>query len=212
MEPTDLDKIIQNKLKEGNTAHQQELEKAKPFVWSAIQKEMEPRRTLKWYHLAAAVLLLLISFAFVLQSVRKSHESELIMLSSKIDKLEQQFEVQNATLNSKNDQVSKMAEELKIVEARLTEEKQPELGVVRERIVHKTDTVYVKQVKYITKYEPSTIVKEAHQPIEDGELAKNDQSPANIEYAIYPSYSDRQQNIKSEKVKVKFGNLRTISN
>ena len=90
--------------------------------------------------------------------------------------------------------------------------KQAEFVEVSEQIVYKTDTVYVKQVEYITKYEPSTMVKEVHQPLADGALAKNDQRPANIEYAIYPSYSDRQQNIKSEKVKVKFGNLRTISN
>jgi hypothetical protein len=212
MEPTDLDKIIQNKLKEYNTAHQQEMEKAKPFVWSAIQREMEPRKSMKWYHLAAAVLLLLISFTFVLQSVRKSHESELMVLSSKIDKLEQQFEVQNANLNSKNDQVTQLAEELKVVESKFNDVKQVEFVEVSERIVYKTDTVYVKQVEYVTKYEPSTIAKEVQQPLADGALAKNDQRPANIEYAIYPRYSDRQQNIKSEKVKVKFGNLRTISN
>jgi hypothetical protein len=76
METSDFDKILRDKLSENHGLHQREMETAKPFVWSAVYNEIGRKKTLTWYHLAAAVLLLMITFSVTLVHVQKGHQNE----------------------------------------------------------------------------------------------------------------------------------------
>ena len=88
MEPSDFDKILKSKIAEPGDLHEKEMNSAKPFIWSAVQKEIKGTRSLRWYHLAAAVLLLLICFSIILYALQNAHQKQLLILSDKIDLME----------------------------------------------------------------------------------------------------------------------------
>lgn len=212
MEPTDLDNIIKSKLLESNDEHQQEMADAKPFVWSAVQKELDAKKTLRWYHLAAAILLLMISFSFVLYGVQEKHKNEIGLLSQKIDQLQDQYQSQDNLLQIKNEEVKSLASELKNVEYQLTELQVDQPLHQKETIVYRTDTVYLKQVEYIAKVTDPVMTNEnmPDQEISSSkQLTKVDSDEWEIDDAIYPSVASSKKQ-KSESIKVKF--LRTSRN
>jgi len=207
MEPTDIDSIIKGKLRGANDAHQHELEGAKPFVWAAVQKNFGRNRTMIWYHLAAAILFLLISFAFIFINVQKKHEHEMVLLSNKIDQLQQNYQVNLEELNSKDTQVSLLARELKNVQIKLSDLNQERPIIQKERIVYRRDTVYLKEVEYITTVSNPVIQHEEKVNLDDGEfeqITKADNLENEIDEVIYPSVESQGKKQTSETIKVKF--------
>ncbi len=81
MEPMDIDNIIKNKLQESSDLHTHEMDSAKPFIWSAVQNQIL-KRSITWYHLAAAIVMLMVSFSFVLYSIQNRHNKEINLLSA----------------------------------------------------------------------------------------------------------------------------------
>lgn len=213
MEPTDIDKLLRAKLEETSDVHQQEMDAAKPFIWSAVQKNVNNGHSLSWYHLAAAVILLLISFTFIFVNVQKSHDHEMVLLSNKIDQLQQNYLVQLEEINSKNTAVSLLASELKNVELKLSDLNQEKPIAHKETIVYRTDTVYLKQIEYITTVSNPVMQNEDMVISEEGEieqLAKAENLENEIDDAIYPSFASQGKKQKSETIKLKF--LRTSRN
>jgi len=207
MEPSEMDNIIKSKLQEAHNVHQAEMESAKPFVWSAVQKNLGKRRTLNWYPLAAAILLLLISFTFIFNNVQKNHESEMVLLSNKIDQLQENYQSQLELSITKDKEVESLASELKNVKLQLSDWKQENPVSQKTNIVYQTDTVYLKQVEYITTISDPIVPNVKN--IDSGEgqieqLAKAENMENEIDYAIYPSFASQGKKQKSETIKVKF--------
>lgn len=204
----DIDKIIRNKLQESNDLHRQERQTAKPFVWSAVQNQIGRKRSLRWYHLAAAVVILMISFSFVFYTIQNGHNKEMELLSSKIDQLLEDYASQVELLNYKESQVESLGNELRNFELLLTNLQQQKPLSQKETIVYRTDTVYVRQVEYINT---------APDPIESKVISHSTMQaqPEQVEIimvnekgrddAIFSSYSYQGNSRSTEKIKVKFG-------
>ena len=204
MEPVEFDKIIQKKLSENNELHAHDIESSKPFVWSAIQNKLGRNRSLTWIHLAAAVVLLMVSFSFILFSIQNSHESEIDALSEKIDQLQENYHSQKNLLASKNIQVESMGIELRQMEVQLADlqnQDQPQ----KESFIYRTDTVYLTQVEYITRFEEPES-NEIIETVGDPEILDIAQVESEMDVAIFPSYSYRNT-AASESVKLKFGSF-----
>jgi len=202
MEPADFDKIIQEKLSENNESHAHDIESSKPFVWSAVQRQTGNRHALRWYHLAAAIVLMVISFGFVLNNVQKSYSSKIDVLSERIEGLQGNYLTQEEQIKVKNSEFASLGNELKVVEKQLvTLKNQPRV----ETIIYQTDTVYIKQVEYVTvvEHEPSIVI-EAIEVVESVETETISEIKTQTEKTIYPSHSYASNN-KTETLKLKFG-------
>lgn len=214
MERSDFDRLIKHKLSGENTAHSKEIREAKPFVWASVHNNLAKKATLRWYHLAAAILLLLISFTFLLKGVQKNHSEEISRLAAKLDQLEEDFQSQEQQLIVKEQQVSEMADEIRMVEIRLASINQEAPKISKEVVVYRTDTVYLKQTEYVsvTDHVPDANPASA-QVIQTSVEEKSTQAfDTKLDEVIYPSLAQSRNQQKSESVKVKFGNTRTIRN
>jgi len=214
MERGDFDSLIRDQLGSTNTAHAKEINEAKPFVWASVRNNLDRKTTLRWYHLAAAILLLMISFTFLLNQVQKSHNQELSRLSDKLDRLEQDFQSQEDKLMVKEQQVSEMAGELRMVEIELSAIKNEPQQVGRELVVYKADTIYIKQIEYVTVSgnNPETAPTSPQVIQASIEEESTEDLDAKFDAVIYPNLARGRSQQKSESVKVKFGNARTIRN
>lgn len=215
MEPKDIDNIVKNKLQENNDLHRSEMESAKPFVWSALQNQIERKRSLTWYHLAAALVLLMISFSFVLYSIQTGHRKQIDLLSNKIDQLQQNYSSQVDQLQTKKTQVESLGKELRNIELQLTDLQQQEPIVKKETIVFRTDTVYIKQIEYINiTPDPMELRVISHSTIQDPteqvEIATVNEKGRDD--AIFSGYSYQGNSRSTEKIKVKFGSFTVRKN
>lgn len=207
MEPSDIDNLFKNRLDEAQDTHQQEIEDAKLFVWSAVQKNLDKSKSINLYHLTAAVLLLLIGFTFIFNNALKNYNQEMVLLSNKIDLLQQKYLVQQEKLNLKNMAVKSLATELKNVEHKLSELNQERPIAQKETMVYRTDTIYQKQIEYITIISDTIPQNKDNSTLDTGDVdqfAKNKIIESEIDDAIYPSFARRNKNQKSEIIKVKF--------
>ena len=208
MEPFDIDKIIKNKLEQDSEIHAHEMESAKPFVWSAIQNQIGSRKSLTWYHLAAAVILLMISFSFILFSIQKGRHQEIEQLSYKIDQLQKDYVTQAELLHFKNTQVESQGYELKNMEVRLTHLQENKPAAQIEKIILQVDTVYIKQIEYITKITDSNDENKLMKG-EQIEMAiqteKTDKQESNIDDMIFPSTRNAEKSEQAESIQIKMG-------
>lgn len=215
MEPFDIDKIIKNKILESSDLHNHELTSAKPFVWSEVQNQIKRKNSLKWYHLAAAIAFLIIGFSMILHNIQKQHRHEIEKLSAKIDQTQNNYLSQAELLNIKNNQVESLRKKLNNLELRLVYlQKQKPLSQ-KETIVYLTDTVYLKQVEYITS---------VSDPVESEEIATSalenqweqtetdKQKEVETDDVIFPSYSNQGNRQQSETIKFKFGSITVRKN
>ena len=211
MEPYDIDKIIKGKLNESNDLHSHEMDSAKPFIWSAIQNKIDRNRPLTWLHLAAAVVLLLLSFSFILYTVQNGHKNEISHLSDKIDQLQARYLSQEELLLTKNTKVESLGNELREVEFQLADLYKENPISIKETIVYRIDTIYLNQIKYVTK------ASDQIQPIDINLDVKENQAAlvevrkkedGEMDDIIFPTYSS-QENSKqsSESIKLKFGSF-----
>lgn len=208
MEPFDIDNIVKNKLKESNDLHSHEMESAKPFVWSAVQNQINSRKSLTWVHLAAAVILLMISFSFILFSIQNGRHQEIEQLSNKIDQLQKDYLTQAELLHLKNRQVESLDSELKNVEVQLTTFQERKQMVQREKIIYQLDTIYVKQVEYVTQIPDS---KGDNKIVMTGQIETSkrvemiDVQEKEIDDVIFPSSTNLEKNGQAESIQIKIG-------
>ena len=210
MEPFDIDKIIKNKLAQDSEIHAHEMESAKPFVWSAIQNQIGSRKSLTWYHLAAAVILLMISFSFILFSIQKGSHQEISQLSTKVDQLQKDYVAQAELLQYKNAQVESQGYELKNMEVRLTHLQENKPVVHSEKIVHQVDTVYIKQIEYITKIPDSNDENKlvmGEQIEMTIQTEKTETQESNIDDMIFPSMRNPEKSEQAESIQIKMGSF-----
>lgn len=210
MEPNEIDNIIRNKLQESSDLHRPEMDSAKPFVWSAVHNQIVGKQSLTWYHLAAALALLLIGFSFVLYQIQTGHRNQIDLLSNKVDQLQQNYSSQVNLLQTKETQVESMGKELRNIELQLTDLQQQESIVKKETIVFRTDTVFIKQVEYINNTPDPMEMKVVststiQDPDEQEEIVTAQESSRDD--AIFSNYSYPGNRQQSETIKFKFGSF-----
>ena len=214
MEPNDFDRLLKEKLAQPNEAYQKEVEASKPFVWSAIQREVHMPYALKWYHLAAAVILLLITFGFVFTNMKGQHQDEMLALTNKVEELQQYYESQEEVLNAKDMELARLSGELERVESKLVTLNEQAPVSYKETIVYRTDTVIVERVEYIEVAPQPMIAQEVSTPSSEGDIAlavqTNSKEAVEYDQAIYPS--GMVANRKSENRRFRLGGATTRSN
>ena len=210
MEPFEIDKILKEKLEAGSEIHTHELEAAKPFVWSAVQSEINKKKPLTWVHLAAAVILLLMCFSFVLYTFKSAYTNQIDALTTKIDELDRAYQEQLVQVQTKDAQVESLDSELRQMEIQLAGLQPVEPPAAKEVFIHRTDTIYVKQVEYITRIEPEAVKEEAlidEEKMPEEVIATTNQ-PSD---AIYPSAVVGKK-ASTESMKVSFGSFTARNN
>lgn len=214
MEPFDIDKIIKNKLQESNDLHRHEMESAKPFVWTAVQNQIH-KRSITWYHLAAAVVMLMISFSFVLYSIQNGHKNEIAKLSGRIDQLQVKYISQEELLQAKETNAASLGNELKSLEIKLSELQQQKPILQKETLVYRTDTVYIKQIEYVNNTPDPMELKVVSA---NSSLSESDEMETTIakeietDQAIFSNYTYQDKRHASENIKFKFGSFTTRKN
>jgi hypothetical protein len=210
MEPFDIDKIIKAKLEESHDLHQKEIEAAKPFVWSAVQKKIGTKHELRWFHLAAAVILLLISFSFALLNIQEKHRKELAAVNEKMNALEKNYRSRIQIAETKDAQVKILEENMKQLESKLTGLTPQTSFIEREKIIYRTDTVYIPRTEYITKVinptEQTIAAEETIVPQQESTqpaLAQNTET----DDVIFLGYRNQNNTQSSETVKLKIGSF-----
>lgn len=208
MEPFDIDKIIREKLHESTDLHRHQMDSARPFVWGAVQQQIVARGSIRWYHLAAAVVLLMIVFSVVLFGIQHRHNQKINLLSDKLDQIHQSYVSQAEALRTRDAQAKLLENKLGQMEqmlAGLQAEKPP---ISKEVIIYRTDTVYVKQVEYIAIAADSTRSKELianglEEPLEKKKATVLPETKTDD--VIFLSSSNQSRNQPSESIKFKFG-------
>ncbi len=204
MESSEFDQIIKNKLAEDSDAHAFEMEKSKPFVWAAIQeKRRSDKPILILYYMAAAVFLLLLCGSFFLNSIFQQHSNEVASLSQKIEQIEGSYHLQLGILQNKDAELDALCLELDKLEENIVELNQPQNVSVANQLVYVRDTIFIKELKYITQ----TLVPPKLDSLEEEAIKKLEEvSPLpdadEKEATIYPTYaSSKAKNGQNETVK-----------
>ena len=183
MEPSDFDNLIRQKMQEPTDLHQEEMEKAKPFVWYAVQDRVNQKPMLRWYHLAAAVVLLFAGFSWIVFYLQKGHEQEIANLSSEMQQLKTVYANQSSQSQLKDNQVQLLECELEEVSQQLAqlENQTVAQSTFKSQIIYQTDTVFVKQVEYVTVYKERETMQPNMDSLKDAILSDNNELMANAE-------------------------------
>jgi len=214
MEPFEMDKIIREKLQGKPDVYRQEIEETKTFVWSAVQNRINEKRSPTWIHLATAVLLLFISFTFVIIKINQRHKEEINALAEKVDFLQKDHQSEKEVFQEKDAQVSLLTNQLKVSESRLTEAVQANPARQRDHVIYRTDTVYIRQVEYITT--ATQLIDEPDPVAEVAEIEPQmtvTQVPENKkDDIIFPAERIQSSAQDSETIKLRFGVLTARKN
>ncbi|GJM30722.1 MAG: hypothetical protein DHS20C17_33570 [Cyclobacteriaceae bacterium] len=203
MEPSDFDKLVKEKLQQNRDLYRNERETAKPFIWSAIQTRIA-KNTMIWSHLAAAMVLLLVGISLVFYLNKRTYQKEMVALSQKVGKLQENYQAQLLLLQVKEAQVDSLTDKLKNIAQPLIDLPQ------KERIIYKTDTVFVKQIEHITTVsipEPpnENMLNDTVIQTKPAQSAISQQRE--IDDLIYPNYSSLSGKQKQETLKFKLGSF-----
>lgn len=219
MEPFEIDDIIRNKVNQASKRDSSESNKAKPFVWASVRSNLDHRSGLRWYHLAAAVVLLLLSFAFLEIRSQKQHQQEMASLSQQIEELRNTYEGQLAVITEKEAEVLVLRSDLHSLEQQLENLETTSEPQIQERILVKTDTVYVKQVEYIQlasiEAEPKLLDESLPDTsaTEEDSIANKTEKSKTTDSEIFPSLAQKQAiEDEEESVKFRFGSFVTKTN
>lgn len=208
MEPFDIDKIIREKLQESSDLHRHQIDSARPFVWGAVQQQIVGRGSIRWYHLAAAVVFLMIVFSVILFGIQQRHNQKIDLLANKLDQMQQSYMSQFEALRTKDAQAKFLENKLGQMEQMLAGLQAEKPTMSKEVIIYRTDTVYIKQVEYVAIAADSTHSKEliANGLEEPLEKKKTTVLPeTKTDDVIFLSSSNQSRNQPSESIKFKFG-------
>jgi len=202
MKPNDIDSIIRSKLQENDGFYDHEIAAAKPFIWAAIRNKITKTRLIKWHHLAAAMVLLFMVFSFIFNSLRQEHQTELDVLSDKIDQLQKINNDRGMISEETETQIASLKNQLRYSAIQLDElaqESQTEVPT----ILYQTDTVYINTVELIpTVAEINTYPDPYPTYIESGPM---EVSKTEMDDMIFPDFSNQGSKQPTETINVTFG-------
>ena len=135
------------------------------------------------------------------------------MLSEQVDKLTQNYTQQVSSTDMKDQQLKELLDELQELKYKLDEiQNERPATMTRERVVYRRDTVYVKQVEYVTKMETPIVIADVDELQMENEDESMHVQNAVVQHAIYPGNNKYTADQRTEKVRVRFGNLGAKSN
>jgi hypothetical protein len=196
MEPHDFDKFIKGRVRQTSDTYKHERDAAKPFVWSAVQNNLRKTSQVTGWHLAAAVIAILMLFTLVFYSSQQKHRRELDLVYTKMKQLQQHYDVQTSLLQSREIQLDSVEDQLNHVVRHLEHLSQKPTPPA-ERPIPKIDTIFIRQVEYVTA-EPELEVALVQNAIPE----KNE-----IDQVIFPIQKSSINNQREEAIKVKFGSF-----
>ncbi len=210
MEPSDFDKAVRDKLSQKPDLHRQEIANAKLAVWSQVDHNLYRSNRTPWYLMVAAALILLIGFSFLFVQYQQRHQQELTSLKVELSEMQQRYESQSVALSQRDQQLSRLEGQLSQKEVQLVAFREQQPLEVRERIVHRIDTVYVTEVQYLTVAAPTV------DPI-GNEAQESDSVPSDLDQSIPSSSAARPTFIAisspvndqntNQNLKVRFGSF-----
>ena len=209
MEPFDIDRIIKQKLSEGNSLHQHSSESAKPFVWASIQRQVFRKSAPTWYHLTAAVILLTLIFSCVFYELQRRNNQEIAALTDRLNELQSEHHSQRTKLVSKEIQFATLVRTLKETKQQLkTLQDNPTQPTYSVKTIIRTDTVHVPLVKSIANAErlvstEATATGTVKKPPKLREVVSK-QKPETDD-AIFMTSAAEFATRPAEKIKVRFG-------
>ncbi|NJN25694.1 MAG: hypothetical protein HC819_06905 [Cyclobacteriaceae bacterium] len=213
MKPNNIDKLIREKLESVHDVHAREIEAAKPFVWSSVQSKMHRHPTLPWFHLVAAVVLLLIGFSFTMIHIQKQHRNEMQQLTNALDKMEQEHVDQREAISRKENQIKTLSWELQVMESKLVDQKLTpthEKGQPMPQIIYRTDTIFIRQPEY------RTVANVQENPVNTAKDVQTATTKAAHSHAtdhiIYPSYHGKDKSPDNENLRVRLGPILSSRN
>lgn len=209
MERSDFDNAIREKLQQKAGIHQIEMERTKLGIWSQIDHNLQLHQRKPWWLLAAATILLLIGLSYVLFHFQRQHQQELSSLKNQLDQVQNQYKQQTLAMKYKNEHVLTLEDQLSQMDVQLTALRIEEPQKVIERVLYRTDTVYMTKVQYLTVTAPSAdpieneLEESASTSIERDESIKDSDEPNPTFIAITSSASDHT----NQNLKVRFGSF-----
>jgi hypothetical protein len=165
-------------------------------VWSAVQNNLRKAGQITGWHLAAAVIAILMLFTLVFYSSQQKHRRELDLVYTKMKQLQQHYDVQTSLLQSREIQLDSVEDQLNHVVRHLEHLSQKPTPPA-ERPIPKIDTIFIRQVEYVTA-EPELEVALVQNAIPE----KNE-----IDQVIFPIQKSSINNQREEAIKVKFGSF-----
>jgi hypothetical protein len=205
MEPTDFDKLLRNKLNEGSDLYSKEIEHSKPFVWTAVQQNLNSEKSLiRWQHLAAAVILLLVSSTSIIYFMNKQHQREMNQLANSIDSMHSNYLIQSKQLQQKDELLSCFQSDIQSLQQFQNKVLREDNFVEKTQYVYQTDTVFVEEIRYITE---QTIKESSDDSIEQV-MPLESRSKIDPNSKIYPVYkTSKSSNNESENIKLKLNSI-----
>lgn len=208
METFDIDNLIRNKLVEKNDAHQQEIESAKPFIWSAISQKAGKGRSMTWFHLAASLVLIVTGFTFILLQVHKNYQMEIENLSDQIEQLQRNNASERALVNKKNHQMDVLGAEMKDLKMTIIHLNRQKTVSPAEQIIYRTDTVYLERIRYVTIYPDTAEAQNIENYVNAGDRSnvnpESHEEDQKLDEMIFSGYSDQNKGQSTKSLKFKF--------
>jgi hypothetical protein len=202
MEPSDFDDIIKGKFEQDNDLYSNEIEHSKPYVWTAIQQNLiADKAPIRWHHLAVAVILLFICTSFVIYLIQQQHHKEMNQLAKSMNVMNSNYLAQSKQLQQKEEQLKCLEVDIQSLKQDNKFNSKKDLIVSEPHYVYLTDTIYVKQIKYITQIENRDTL--------DASLANNDTiidkesiKPNQMIYPVYKTSKSIKEESENLKVKI----------
>lgn len=201
MEPSDFDKLIKEKLQENHHLHEHDIEASRPYAWSAVQRKLAGSSSLTWYHMTAAVLVLLLTFSGVLFQINKTYRREIQNLSMEFKGLANNQNAYLDQLNLKNNELNDLNSQLISLKFQLDSIKS--LAPTPPQLVYRTDTVYLKETIY-QAYKIPPISQEEQITLTEDSGRFSQKEPLPIDDVIFISSKQSIAN-STQRLKIKFG-------
>ena len=215
MEPFDLDKLIREKVLEEDNIHSREADNARAEIWTSIQDKTSKGRFISWYHLAASIALVIVSFTVILFLLQRKHTLENQELISKIESLEENYAQGESSIFEKDHQIKELTSNLNELESKLIVLSEKEFQPMTPIVIYKTDTVFVKTIEYMA-YTPDAQAETVEITSVDENLTidpsdiKTDtkgSSDPPFDGIIYPSPDSRKKGKDEESIKFRVGTI-----
>ena len=160
MESSEFDKTIQQKLNGNNSLHQKSILDSKANIWANVQPKSTTKTVIfPWYYSAVAALLLLFGCSILFYKMNQNYRNDLHVLSAQIHQLNNRPN-QVEILEVKNKELDQLCAELE-KKAQVTKNTIPKASeiIIQRQIVHRIDTVFLKQTEYIVQNLPNVYIE-----------------------------------------------------
>lgn len=209
MEPSDFDRIIKQKISQENNLYQKEIAASKPFVWSEIKSNEKSKAILiPWYYAAAVIIILLLGSSWFFLDIQNKYHRQIDMLSQQINQQPDYYsfdrivELGDEQLDFACNTIDSLQQANSVLKQKL---KEPNDKAVQ--IVYKVDTVFVKQIEYITEY--ISPIREKRDTSAFNPSSKSKAEIAQSSNLIYPDFvaSNSKKSGENTNVKLKLNTL-----